>query len=460
MECDFLNLVPSSQSIDLIPCALRLKAPDELDRIPTHFILLLDVSESMNDDNKLENIKQCAKILLSLMCDSDSISLITFGDSASCHLKRIQASESNKGHIQSILESLHCQGCTNLSAGLGLVHDVCQNETLKTGLLVLTDGHANRGVHNPAELRRMFNTLKTSCLNLSIHSVGYGLDHNAELLREIAEDCQGSYNIVNTIEDAATAFGDTLGGLLSCAFQNVEIHVPLDVVVQGNHKITQKGDKQIILIGDVYAGTKPVLLLDFLTTTLNSPNPVIIKGMNMPSMSLFQYTPQLSVAEGRQVDLELTYLRQVCTGLLKDIRNWSSAPSYVREGLSARIDKFRTDIHTSFFDGNPVADLLRNEIRTIQQTFEEIQLGNAEPETNAVLSQHIASIGLARGFSSPAVRLRRARPVLYGEEAFPISQDSMTDEEELDPTELHTTSAFQNSTQTRITNAMRSVRRS
>jgi hypothetical protein len=459
MECDFLNLAPSSQPLDLIPCAIRLKAPDELDRIPMHFILLLDVSESMSDDNKLENIKHCSKILLSFMCDSDYISLVTFGNQATCHLKRIQTSESNKGHIQHILESIQCQGCTNLSAGLGLVKDGCQNEPLKTGLLVLTDGHANRGVHTPTELRRMFNSLKTSSPNLSIHSVGYGLDHNAELLREIAEDCQGSYNIVNTIEDAATAFGDTLGGLLSCAFQNVEIHVPLDAVVQGNHKVTRNANTQCILIGDVYAGTKPVVLLDFLTTTLNSQHPVVIKGMSMPSMVSFTYTPQLSIADGRQADLELTYLRQTCTGILKDMNSWNTLPSYMKDGLSERIDRFATSLHDSFFDGHPVAELLRSELRTIQQTFEEIKLGDVEPETNAVLSQHIASIGLARGFSSPAVRtprMHRAQNFSMEHsihEAFPVDED-------LDPTELTTTSAFQNSTQARITSAMRSVRRS
>jgi Ca-activated chloride channel family protein len=188
MECDFLTLKPIEANTSLIPCALRLKAPDTVDRIPTHIILLLDVSESMMTDNKLENVKVCSELILNFLTDQDHVSLITFGEKATLHLKRVVADSLHKDSIKNVIKNLYCDGCTNLSAGLGYVREVCAGETQKTGLLILTDGHANRGIHIPEDLRNLVKSIKSSNTNLSIHCVAYGTDHNSDLIKSVAED--------------------------------------------------------------------------------------------------------------------------------------------------------------------------------------------------------------------------------------------------------------------------------
>ena len=57
---------------------------------------------------------------------------------------------------------------------------------------------------------------------VTLHTFGYGKDHNAKLLGELAAITRdGSYYFVNNEQDVSTAFGDALGGVLSVVAQNV-----------------------------------------------------------------------------------------------------------------------------------------------------------------------------------------------------------------------------------------------
>lgn len=445
MECDFLTL---ERNDTLTPCAVRLKAPENVDRIPMHLILLLDVSESMESDNKLENVKKCCELILTFLNERDSVSLITFGEKATLHLKRVSAMDGNKESMKSIIKGLYCDGCTNLSAGLGHVVEICREDSqTKTGLLLLTDGHANRGLHRPEDLKTMVKKMHDECSNLSIHCVAYGTEHNAELLKSIAEDNQGSYNVVNTIEDTALAFGDTLGGLMSCAHQNVVVEVPSESIVHGpfKHAITDNYKK--IQIGDVYAGTKPMILVDIPTSQLNRPDCVRVKGMALPSFESWSIVPVLCFIEERQLDIELTRLRYKCTEILNNIRNSLES----RETIKKQIDDFEEALNDSFFDNNPIASLLRSEVATLRSTFER-RLDNQD---NVVLAQHIATLGLGRGFSTPIVPQRRRRlntPVAPG-----FSDPTGIDEDVQNPTLTPTVSVFQNGLQNNISELMRTA---
>jgi hypothetical protein len=467
METDFISLTSVNSSTEKVPCAIRLKAPASVERVSTHFILLLDVSESMSDDHKLENVKRCSQLVLNFLTSEDTVSLITFGESAQLHLKRVSADDTHKQIIKSTIENLHCDGCTNLSAGLCYVREVCEGSTQKSGLLILTDGHANRGIHIPSQLRSMVSELHAQFTNLSIHCVAYGENHNADLLKSIAEDNQGSYNIVNTIEDTAFAFGETLGGLMSCAFQNVKLNIPQGSTVHGAYKVTEANGKKTIHIGDVYSGTNPLILLDIPFQEINNTTSVVIQGITLPSLESFQVNPIVVFSQERQVDIELTKLRYTCSDILKDIREWDTLTEECKHGIKERIDTFETNILDPFFDANQIASMLRAEVAVLRSLYLRAKTHTIEITERAVMAQHMASITLARGFSSPMApsrrRLRRqnagiARSALGA----PLSQasepaenhDTDSEFEDSVPTQP-VTSGFQNSVQQRVASLMR-----
>jgi Mg-chelatase subunit ChlD len=437
MDCKLIAL--ERESVDLVPCAIRIKVPDTSQRIPTHFILLLDVSESMSDDGKLANVKKCAEVVLQILTEKDRISLITFGEEAKLHLNRVVADESHKISIRSVIQGLVCDGCTNLSAGLAYVKEVCEGEQMKTGLLLLTDGHANRGVYSPRSLRKIIKNIHEEISTLSVTCVAYGSDHNADLLRGVAEDSQGTYTIVNSIEDTAMAFGDTLGGLLSCSFQNMKITVPEGSEVHGPYTIK----KNEISIGDIYSGTSPLVLLDIPKDKLDGT--VILKGVALPEFVNFTITLGLTYETERQVDVETTRLRYQCTSILKDLKDWSELSATEKEEMKERIDVFEMKLEDPFFSGNVLIQLLKDEVVVLRETLKRATEGIVNNADTAVMSQHITSIGLGRGFSTPmAPRSRR-----------------YTEEYEENPVEMVSgvNSVFQNPVQVQLSQLLRTASR-
>jgi hypothetical protein len=404
----------------------------------------------MNDDHKLDNIKRCAELVVGLLNAQDSMSLITFGDAATVHFKHMAATETNKAVMCSILRGLRCDGCTNLSAGLGYVREVCEESAQKSGLLLLTDGHANRGVYDPDSLCRIVQSLRSDFETLSVHCVAYGTNHNAELLRSVAEDSQGSYAIVNTVEDAATAFGDTLGGLMSCAAQNTTVCVPAGSIVHGPQKVRNEDGGCFVDLGDVYAGTTPLILVDIPEAAAGGAECISVRGMLLPELQMWRVCPILVEAEGRQIDIELVKLRYVCADLLADIMKWRGLTNVERVELEAHLAAFIAKLGDEAYAGNPVADILRREVPVLQETLERAQRGCLHIDDNVIVNQHIASIGLGRGFSTP--RAPRA-PRAAGRRAQVWSEAEDPDETSV----LESAHGFQNALQSHISQMLRAA---
>ena len=445
METSFLILPGSAD--EKTPCAIRFKAPADVERIPTHIILMVDISESMMDEHKLENVKKCCELLLTFLNETDKVSLITFGDTAKLHLKCVVATEANKTAAQHSIKNLVCDGCTNLSAGLGYVDEVCAESTLKTGLLILTDGHANRGVTNAETLRGIISGLRERNTNMSLSCVAYGHEHNAELLQTLAEDAQGAYTIVRSIEDTAMAFGDTLGGLMSCAFQNVELDVPKDTIVHGPYKTTVVNERLKIQIGDVYAGTKPLVLLDIPTAVVQSVDTILLRATKLPELTAIRCSLLAEELAERDIDIEITRHRYTCAKILSSIRGWSTLGLIERDGLPVQIDVLETALGDTVFDGHPVANLLRNEITILRTTLDRARMRMLCAEDHTTLAQHVTTVALGRGFSSP-MHIRSARGHTW----------SASSAAPADPTDIdETTNAFQNPLQAVMSVAMRTA---
>lgn len=459
MNVDFLQLPISDPVSATIPCAIRIKAPENSSRISTHIILLIDVSESMIDDRKLSNVKRCAASILNFLNESDTISLITFGEQATLHLKQVPADQLHKESIRARIEELHVDGCTNLSAGLCYVHQACEGSPQKSGLLLLTDGHANRGVSDPSALHDIVSALHGRFTNLSIHCVGYGHDHNADLLQGIAESVQGSYNVVNNIEDTAFAFGETLGGLMSCAYQNTIISVPQGSIIHGPYHTrtsSQDSTRMEILLGDVYSGTNPLVLVDLprAAFTASAAPLVSIEAMELPSFRVVSTHPIPSDVHTRQQDVELTRLRYSCTELLHKIKSMGRHDSLSYTELSARIDGFAAACADPFFDDHPIATLLRQEVTTIRTLLRDAQMGHMDHATGVIATQHITSIALGRGFSSPVTRGPQRSRRMFGRHmrsVTPTSEDENPREVQNEISQF----AFQNTLQSQLATLMR-----
>jgi len=119
---------------------------------------------------------------------------------------------------------------TKLSAGGGT--DLCgglvegvriaassKSENQVSAVLLLTDGQATT-VKNPSAINSQVRKVLGNKA-VSIFCFGFGFDHDAQLLKKLAEDGAGSYYFIEKEADIGSSFADCLGGLISVACQKM-----------------------------------------------------------------------------------------------------------------------------------------------------------------------------------------------------------------------------------------------
>jgi hypothetical protein len=303
ISTSYVNIVGVPQLL-----GLKINGVQNANRLPAHFVLLLDTSGSMEMDGRLEVVKRCAKYLLNFLNDADRISIIQFADNASVTVRCQKTTSENRMIIEGHINSLVSSGSTNLSAGLLKVREILTagSSEMKTGLVILTDGYANQGIQDENGLRSLVSMIRQASPNLSISCVGYGLDHAGGLLRNIALDGGGSYNIVTSQEHVGPVFGEILGGLVSCVAQNVEITYPRNYENYSSYVSKDDGGNyRRLFIGDIYSESETIVLLKRVGQDQN----VSIQGFNCIQMEDINQPLQWSIDSREQGPYRMYYIR-------------------------------------------------------------------------------------------------------------------------------------------------------
>eukprot|EP00565_Helicotheca_tamesis_P007882 CAMPEP_0185724048 /NCGR_PEP_ID=MMETSP1171-20130828/654_1 /TAXON_ID=374046 /ORGANISM="Helicotheca tamensis, Strain CCMP826" /LENGTH=495 /DNA_ID=CAMNT_0028391823 /DNA_START=51 /DNA_END=1538 /DNA_ORIENTATION=+ len=260
------KLAKQKGAVQICATTTATKLPeDDSTRAPVDIVVVLDVSGSMYGE-KLALCKKTLELLLRELRGQDRFGLVSFADEAVLEIPTRKLTEANKQAALSKIKSIQTRGCTNLSGGIGMgAQEIRQVETpnaVRT-IFVLTDGHANRGISDAPGIL----SLTKGCLSteheevapVTIHTFGYGTDHDHKLLQDISKTTDGgTYYFVDSDSNVASAFGDALGGVFSVVAQNVvlSISVPPGVKLAAVHhdkKFDQVGESCKINLGDFYA---------------------------------------------------------------------------------------------------------------------------------------------------------------------------------------------------------------
>jgi Mg-chelatase subunit ChlD len=362
---------PSANGNELVRSSFEISVENSEVRNPTHFVLLLDTSGSMEENNKLGNVKKCVKLLLTILNAKDMISVITFEDESEIILKRVPADENHKGLIEAKVNAIQPEGSTNLSASLANLKEVIKDESMKTGVILLTDGHANRGIHDTPSLLQMFKKLREDNPILSIACLAYGTDHNADLLKNISLESSGSYSIVSNLEDAATVIGDVFGSLISCCAQNVKVELPKDSTIEGPFTLKDSSYSETLSIGDIYSGSNTLYIVSLPAAAIRERKPLLtLVGTSMPSLDQLTIHCDTGVTNlERNKDVELTLLRYRCASLLKQLADWERLTSVERANLQESVRFFDDKLEESFFAGHSLTEMLKAEVKTMKNSI-------------------------------------------------------------------------------------------
>lgn len=376
--------------------AIHLKAPESENRTPIHLCCILDTSASMEDNQKLENVKRSLTYLLDYLGEKDHLSIITFSNQATTLLKYVVCETNQKEHIRSTILRMEAEHSTNLSAALIQAREVLQRDSsgMKQGILLLTDGHTNIGITDPIRISELTMQLVEEFPGVSLSCIGYGTDHNAPLLEEMSTKGGGSYSIVETVEHVAAVFGNILGGLISCAFQQVCIILPPQTEIKSRYTTNQYLGRLKVIIGDIAAGMESVIL-----AKVSHGTSIEIHGFNLQRLRPTVYEVLVDNTDDpvMQLDADAHYVRFEILALLDDVME--------RKGSNAKLLKRMEDHIQEIKEKQAVQphglwELLLSELENYKKILSE----PPSQRNRTMMSHHRNYLGLMKGTPSPAIQ--------------------------------------------------------
>lgn len=379
---------------------LTIKGTTRTSRQPVHLILLVDTSGSMEEKNKLGSVQRSLTLLLQLLSPEDRISLVTFSDDSKTVLRQSIPTPEERQAIQYRIQKLIPEGSTNMSAGLLEARTLVEppSSGRKQGLILLTDGHANIGVHSEQGLIEILARIQSESSGLSLTTVGYGTDHNAEMLTNLAKAGGGAYNVVNTLEDVATVFGDILGGLVSVSAQKVSLQLPPGATAFTSFRsVTDAAGMTTVYIGDLYSDAEITVLF----RSAPSFGPLRIQGTDMTTLDpIDRVIDPTCLTDLSQIPLALLIaeFRQEVASLLKRLPLHGQSRSDCEALLKKLQDEDRIRDH-------PLKAIL---IEDLQQALTLSDRGSITQMETVEMAQHSAYLGLARGLRTQTSHVPRA----------------------------------------------------
>ncbi|MGB3733838.1 MAG: von Willebrand factor type A domain-containing protein [Ilumatobacter sp.] len=219
---------PFDEDNVLVRVGVQGEIVSEDDRGNASLTFVVDVSGSMDRDDRLGLVKESLSILVDELKDDDTVAIVVYSNDARVVLDPTPVSD--RREILDAIDDLSSEGGTNLEEGLRLGYDLAR-ETFDDGginrVIIASDGVANAGVTDPDQLASMIRTDADAGIDLV--TVGYGMGNfNDVTMEQLADNGDGFYAYVDTIAEAEKLFEDDLTSTLLTVAKDAKIQVTFD----------------------------------------------------------------------------------------------------------------------------------------------------------------------------------------------------------------------------------------
>lgn len=197
----------------------------DFERKDAALTFVIDVSGSMDMDNRLGLVKRSLELLVEQLHASDTVCIVVYGTDARIVLEPTPGSD--KGEILNAIYSLHPEGVTNAEAGLKLGYKMALHAYKPDGInrvLLLSDGVANFGATEHevilSEIRHYVEE------GVTLTTIGFGMDnYNDVLMEQLADNGDGFYAYIDDMDEARRLFIDQITGTLQTIAMDAKVQV-------------------------------------------------------------------------------------------------------------------------------------------------------------------------------------------------------------------------------------------
>jgi hypothetical protein len=213
-------------------------------------VLTIDHSGSMDSASKLDQAIYTLKNIVDYLEEHPNIkanvTIFKFDDRVTKVIERTNVTEENYKSIEKKISKIRSRGGTNIEVALQeSTNYIRQLKTLypthQISHIFLTDGAVTEGETDKNILKQLVDK------DVYNYFIGYGEDHDAELLGILSDFEKSSYHYIDAIEKAGLVFGEILHGITHKLLYNCEIVIEHGVIY--NYKSNLYTNR--LYIGDI-----------------------------------------------------------------------------------------------------------------------------------------------------------------------------------------------------------------
>jgi len=198
---------------------------------------VIDVSGSMDMENRLELVKRSLELLVEQLRPTDSVSIVVYGTEARVILEPVLGDREET--ILSAIYSLRPEGVTNAEAGLRLGYQMALQGFNPEGInrvVLCSDGVANVGNTGAESIWEQIESYASEGITLT--SVGFGMgNYNDVLMEQLADNGDGFYAYVDTIKEAERLFVENLTSTLQVIAMDAKVQVDFNPEVVSRYRL-------------------------------------------------------------------------------------------------------------------------------------------------------------------------------------------------------------------------------
>lgn len=216
---------PWRASHRIVRIGLRGKDVSAAERRRANLVFLIDVSGSMNSDNKLGYVKQAMKMLTRTLVNGDRVAIVVYAGASGVALPSTPAS--NQHRIHDAIDQLHASGSTNGGAGIRLAYRIARENFIRNGtnrVMLCTDGDFNVGVIDRSSLVRLIEQQARSGVELNILGFGSG-NYKDATMESLSNRGNGSYAYIDSLQEARRVLSRQLGVSQQTIARDVKVQV-------------------------------------------------------------------------------------------------------------------------------------------------------------------------------------------------------------------------------------------
>lgn len=216
---------------------LTLQAETATPTEGNNLVFLIDVSGSMQSDDKLPLLKKAFSNLVSALGENDVVSIVTYSGKEAVVLDGCAGNRDEA--IMDAINTLRASGSTNGEAGIHMAYQIAEKHLIEGGnnrIIMASDGDLNVGVSSQEELTRLIEQKRNAGVYLSVLGFGTG-NYRDNKMEALADNGNGVYYYIDGESEAERVLGTDLLSTLYTVANDVKMQITFDPAYIASYRL-------------------------------------------------------------------------------------------------------------------------------------------------------------------------------------------------------------------------------